>query len=598
MLRPIRLKANIIIFILLLLFSVVLPAHSEIWRKGREGYLIEQGLKHYRAEEYELALENFLKALELNPDSKSALKYVNMARDEISKVKEQELFHQAVKDYEDHNYELAIDKLVQVLALNPRNRDAIDYIQKIKKEVIATPEVEAEIVEKEELPAEAITERIEEETRPPEEPEAEAVRKEEERAEEKVVSPDLTKIAKDIEIIKREVAKSRLGKPEKLVEEVPKKSRRPMSMRLVLSLLSSLIFASAVFAYWRKASKKRKLSERSLKLMENLSKTAMDGRHREEIFEDILDAFMQVAQAQAGALFTIEHKTGDLVLVAGIEVGPTIIPGEFRFNKDSSIFAEISEITNPTLASEILEGDTYENLLLFEEKPVSPFSLVIVPLVYKTRKVGVALVSSKRMTRKYFREYSRLLQTLAGQAAIIIANIAYDRQVIVDGLTGLYVHWFFYQCLEKEISRAERQNSSLALLMVDLDHFKQFNDTYGHPTGDRALVKIAEILKNDLRDIDTVARYGGEEFAIILPGVDEKLAFKTAERIRKGVENYRFKVVNGKFRLTLSIGISTHEKGLNAKGMVERADKSLYWVKEHGRNQVKSWTSISTTDQA
>lgn len=128
--------------------------------------------------------------------------------------------------------------------------------------------------------------------------------------------------------------------------------------------------------------------------------------------------------------------------------------------------------------------------------------------------------------------------------------------------------------------------------MLDLDHFKQFNDTYGHPMGDKALVKVAEILRKDLRDIDTVARYGGEEFAIILPGVDEKLALRASERIRKGLEDYRFKVVNGKFRLTLSIGISLYEKGVGAEEMVTRADKALYWVKQHGRNQVKSWTSL------
>jgi diguanylate cyclase (GGDEF)-like protein len=186
-----------------------------------------------------------------------------------------------------------------------------------------------------------------------------------------------------------------------------------------------------------------------------------------------------------------------------------------------------------------------------------------------------------------------MIETLAGEAAIIIANITYDRQIIIDGLTGLYVHWFFYECLRKEISRAERQNLSLALLMVDLDYFKQFNDSFGHPMGDKALVKVAEILKNDLRDIDTVARYGGEEFAIILPGVDEKLSIRTAERIRESLEGYRFKVINGKFRLTLSIGICIFEKGLSAEEMVERADKALYWVKQHGRNQVKPWASLA-----
>jgi len=364
-----------------------------------------------------------------------------------------------------------------------------------------------------------------------------------------------------------------------------------MQIQIELFLLFGSMLAGAFFAYRGKVLKKQELADKNLKLLGNLSKTATT-EHKGEILDTILKAFMQTVEAKSGALLTVEDEMDGLALATGVELRPDI-PRDLRFNKDSPVCDEISKITNPTSAAQTLESSTYENLLVFKEKPVSPWSFLLVPLTYKNRNVGVVLLNSKRHRRNYLRAHQGIIETLADQAAIIVANIAYGRQVIIDGLTGLYVHRFFYECLKKEMSRAERQNLSLALLMVDLDHFKQFNDTYGHPMGDKALVKVAEILKNDLRDIDTVARYGGEEFAVILPGVDERLAFRTAERIRRGLESYCFKVFNGKFQLTLSIGISIHEKGLSAEEMVERADKALYWVKQHGRNQVKSWRSLS-----
>jgi len=568
-----KLMGNIFLFMLLFLSVATQPVHSEILGEKEEKYYFEQGLKYYMAEEYGLALKNFLEALESNPKNELILEYVNRTGNELKKKREQELFNQAIRDYQEQNYKVALKKFVQVLDLNPRNREAIDYIQKIKKESSRIEEVKGKVISEEEKP--------EVEKREMEKPEVE-----------KPVSPELSRIARDIEIIKKEIAKRKLEEPKELPAVISKKRTPITRIHVVLFLLFSGVLAGAFFAYMGKVLKKRELSDKNLKLMENLSKTATNVEYKEEILDNIIRAFMQAVEAKSGALFTVEDKTGDLVLGAGVELTPNI-PRNFKFNKDSPVFAEISKITSPTSATEILQDSTYENLLLFKEKPASPSSFLLVPLTYKNRNVGVVLLNSKRDRGNYLRKHRGLIETLAGQAAIIVANITYDRQVIIDGLTGLYVHWFFYQCLEKEISRAERQNSSLALLMVDLDHFKQFNDTYGHPTGDKALVKVAEVLKKDLRDIDTVARYGGEEFAVILPGVDERLAFRTAERIRKGLESYRFDVVNGKFRLTLSIGISIYEKGVPAEEMVERADKALYWVKQHGRNQVKSWENLS-----
>ncbi len=559
--RVMKLTGSVLLFVLLFISLAIQPAHLEILETEGEKYYFEQGLEYFRAEEYALALKNFLEALELNPENKLTLKYVNMIGNELKKREEQELLNQAIKEYQEQNYEVAISKLVQVLDLNPRNREAIDYIQKIKNETGRIEEVKSIVVS-------------EEEKREPDRP----VSRERPRIARDLISQEITKIAQDIEVIKREFAKGKLDEPKELPLGISEK-RTPITLKqIVLFLILGSILAGAFFTYKTQVLKKRESSDKNLKLLENLSKTATTTEHKGEILDTILKAFMDTVEAKSGALLTVGDKTGDLILGAGVDVRPDI-PGDFKFNKDGPVFAEITKITSPISAAEILQDSTYENLLLFKEKSVSPSSLLLVPLTYKNRNVGVVLLNSKRFRRNYLREYRGIIETLASQAAIIVANITYGRQIIIDGLTGLYVHWFFYQCLEKEISRAERQNLSLALLMVDLDHFKQFNDTYGHPMGDKALVKVAEILKKDLRDIDTVARYGGEEFAIILPGVDEKLALRTAERIRKSMGNHRFKVINGKFQLTLSIGISIYEKDTSAEEMVERADKSLYWVK-------------------
>lgn len=570
-----KLISNIFLFVFLFFSLAIQPVHSENLGSEGEKYYFEQGLQYYKTENYELALKNFLQALGLNRNNKLTLKYMNRTKDALKRRKEQELLNQAIKDYQEQNYEVALDKFVQVLDLNPRNREATKYIQKIKKETSLIEEVKGEVIS-------------EEEKREPERP----VSRERPRIARDLISQEISKIAQDIEVIKREVAKVKLKEPKELPIGISEKRTPITPKQVTLFLLLGSILVGVLFIYKAQVLKKRESSDKNLKLLENLSKTATTTEHKGEILDTILKTFLDTVEAKSGALLTVEDKTGDLILGTGVDVKPDL-PGDFRFSKDGPVFAEITKITSPVSAAEILQDSTYENLLLFKEKPAIPSSLLLVPLTYKNRNVGMVLLNSKRYRRNYLREHRGIIETLASQAAIIVANITYNHQIIIDGLTGLYVHWFFYQCLEKEISRAERQNLSLALLMVDLDHFKQFNDTYGHPMGDKALVKVAEILKKDLRDIDTVARYGGEEFAIILPGVDENLALRTAERIRKSMGNHRFKVVNGKFQLTLSIGISIYEKDTSAEEMVERADRSLYWVKQHGRNQVKSWTRLS-----
>lgn len=158
-----------------------------------------------------------------------------------------------------------------------------------------------------------------------------------------------------------------------------------------------------------------------------------------------------------------------------------------------------------------------------------------------------------------------------------------------DGLTDLYNHRFFHQLLETEVSRALRYNRVVSLLMMDIDNFKRFNDSHGHPAGDVALKQLSMLLKEASRSCDFVARYGGEEFAIIAPEASADSARRMAERIRELIAEAVFEgeeVMPGG-GLTISIGVATVPMQAGDKcELVERADQALYRAKALGRNRV------------
>ncbi len=165
-----------------------------------------------------------------------------------------------------------------------------------------------------------------------------------------------------------------------------------------------------------------------------------------------------------------------------------------------------------------------------------------------------------------------------------------EQLAVTDGLTMVYNHRYFQERLEKEVRRAERHNLSLSLMMLDVDFFKRYNDTYGHPKGDIVLKKITDILRETVRDIDIIARYGGEEFVIILPETVHRDSLHIAERVRKRVESFKFPGENeeDEVHLSVSIGLTTYPsfKAKNRADIIDQADKALYRAKENGRNQV------------
>jgi two-component system cell cycle response regulator len=163
------------------------------------------------------------------------------------------------------------------------------------------------------------------------------------------------------------------------------------------------------------------------------------------------------------------------------------------------------------------------------------------------------------------------------------------RLSITDGLTKVYNHRYFQEQLTREFSRCSRHQNSLSLIMMDIDHFKSFNDTYGHQQGDIVLRDLAHVFQQQLRGCDVLARYGGEEFAVVMPETDAATAARVAERLRAAVEGHGFPGQDEELNVTISMGVATVPRGdiATPAELVSAADQALYRAKENGRNRIE-----------
>jgi diguanylate cyclase (GGDEF)-like protein len=193
----------------------------------------------------------------------------------------------------------------------------------------------------------------------------------------------------------------------------------------------------------------------------------------------------------------------------------------------------------------------------------------------------------------------RILKSFMQTVGIIYENILLysrlvdlyrirEQQAIRDGLTRVYNFRYFMQELEREANRNRRFHTPFSLLMIDVDHFKQFNDNFGHMAGDTVLRGISELIDENTRTTDTVARYGGEEFAVILPGLNKKDSVQIAEKLRVLIDENDFTdVPEAKRKITISIGVASFpEDAESGKELLKLSDKALYAAKKSGRNKV------------
>ncbi|HVZ73582.1 MAG TPA: diguanylate cyclase [Polyangia bacterium] len=224
-------------------------------------------------------------------------------------------------------------------------------------------------------------------------------------------------------------------------------------------------------------------------------------------------------------------------------------------------------------------------------------SLFVFPLIVKDEVVGTFTVAAKR-PGAFPNDRREMLGVIANQVAVSLQNgrmyQALEEQATTDGLTGLVNHRTFQERFSAMLGRADRHKFPVSIILTDIDHFKKVNDTYGHPTGDDVLRKVAGILKASARKIDIGARYGGEEFAIVLESTDREGARQLAERIRNEVGAQTFQSSKGPFKATMSLGIATYpEDGKEKAELIAHADQCLYAAKHGGRNRTVCWGDIA-----
>ncbi len=221
-------------------------------------------------------------------------------------------------------------------------------------------------------------------------------------------------------------------------------------------------------------------------------------------------------------------------------------------------------------------------------------SELCVPLQTPNRIIGVINVESIR-PNAFQENDERLLLTLAGQLTMALEKVRMfaeiQRLAITDSLTGLYNRRYFFAAAQREQERARRYKRPLSVIMMDVDHFKQVNDTHGHAAGDLVLQSVAHKCKSNLRETDILGRYGGEEFVALLPETQSAGASQVAERLREEIACTQVEVPAGPIVCTISIGVAALEDGCGAtlEQLLGWADSALYEAKNSGRNRTVAW---------
>jgi two-component system cell cycle response regulator len=226
-----------------------------------------------------------------------------------------------------------------------------------------------------------------------------------------------------------------------------------------------------------------------------------------------------------------------------------------------------------------------------------PSEIFIEPIEFKSAQLGILIAA----TGAHFADEHtiQLLQLFTRSIGLALNNTTihskFQKLAAIDGLTNIYNRRFGMERLREDFSRAERENSLLSIAMVDIDHFKNVNDTYGHLVGDKAIIMVTSIIKKALREGDIVMRYGGEEFLIIMHGASCENAFNICERIRHMVLESAVHEDSQEIKLTISMGLVSFptQTATNEVELIDKADQALYQAKQGGRNQVVPFVNLA-----
>lgn len=330
----------------------------------------------------------------------------------------------------------------------------------------------------------------------------------------------------------------------------------------------------------------------NLALLQRASQTVTATLDLNQVIEQLLRVVVELVQADGGSVWLwSSEKEGRLDCLSILRQSNIQEPASAGLAFSEELIGWVAKQGRPLLVNDVQNDARFPSQSdLSVGAPIT--NVIAVPIQFREVTKGALMVSNKKEGN--FDENDLFLtQTLASNAAIAIENARLftdvQRLSIIDDLTGLYSRRHFLTLADHEFQRAIRSGHDFVALMIDIDHFKQINDKYGHLAGDKVLKMLAEGLRTSLRSMDIIGRYGGEEFVILLPETNLSTAKHIADRMRTHIENSSYETEQGTITITISVGLAAYSSNSkDLESMLTHADKALYISKAAGRNRVSS----------
>ena len=339
--------------------------------------------------------------------------------------------------------------------------------------------------------------------------------------------------------------------------------------------------------------RERDLSARLVEIVSELSLADT----QEGLYNTLLERASELCSAESGSLMLLDESSAALTIVASRGMSAPVAKSVV-IPVGNGIAGRVIQAGKALLVNDIEKDErvAIKNRPRFKTK-----SFLCLPLKSDEQFVGVLNLADKSDGTSFTATDMQQLSALIDHAAKMIDRTAIleraghlEKLSITDPLTGLYNRRLLENRLEEEISRSQRQDQKFSVIMADLDHFKVYNDVLGHLSGDKALKKVAELMRSTAREMDVVTRYGGEEFCLVLPGAGKQESLFVAERLRRAIEAANFPGESHlpQGRLTISLGISAFpDDGNTPELLLHAADLALYRAKHNGRNRLVLYQS-------
>lgn len=332
-----------------------------------------------------------------------------------------------------------------------------------------------------------------------------------------------------------------------------------------------------------KELKERRMSE--LNTLFAISNAVNYFSDSEELLKFVLTHAIEVLEAERGSIMLLDDQTDELVVKVASGGRYRVFAGT-PVKLGHGICGQVALEGTGIICNDGFKDNRFRNFGSL--MPVEDIkSLICAPLKFKEGTIGVINIVNKRSGNEFKDSDLSLLNLIASQAAVTIENNKLYELSITDGMTRLFVHRYFQARLSEELLRARRYGLTLSLIMIDIDNFKKFNDTYGHQVGDAVIQKVAQSIRETVRTgIDIPCRYGGEEMSVILPETRPEEAFHTAERLRERIASIVVPHSSGDLRITVSIGVASYPvHSHDRETLIKVADKALYASKGNGKNR-------------